>query len=174
MENTRKVIMAGDGACGKSCLVGRFMTDRFTENYMVTIGSQFATKKTLIDNGTREVTLVIWDLAGQQQFDFIRKSFYNGASAILLVYDVTRISTLRNVEKWVKEIKSSLKDEVPIILVGNKTDCGDGLRKVTYDMGEDEKDRLGLAAHIETSALSGDNVEHTFTLVAEYAFNSKS
>jgi len=163
----RKVVMIGAGGSGKTALVNRFLTQKFSEQYIVTIGSQFAVKTVTVDgfNGrTVVVKLLVWDLAGQERFDFIRSSYYKGSKGALLVYDTTRKSTWAELPKWINETESALGQRIPIILLANKIDLVNE-RVITTEMGQAFKEENGLVAYLETSALSGLNVEEAFSLL---------
>ncbi|RDE17856.1 MAG: GTP-binding protein, partial [Candidatus Thorarchaeota archaeon] len=164
----RKVVMIGAGGSGKTALVNRFLTQKFSEQYIVTIGSQFAVKTVTVNdfNGrTVVVKLLVWDLAGQERFDFIRSSYYKGSKGALLVYDTTRKSTWAELPKWIQETESALGLRIPIILLANKVDLANE-RIITTEMGQAFKEENGLVAYLETSALTGQNVEEAFSLLA--------
>ena len=165
----RKVVMIGAGGSGKTALVNRFLTQKFSEEYIVTIGSQFAVKTVAVDasNGRSVVVkLLVWDLAGQQRFDFIRGSYYRGSKGALLVYDTTRKSTWIELPKWIKETEDALGERIPIILLANKVDLDDH-RIISREMGEQFVEENGLNGYLETSALTGQNVEEAFYLLAK-------
>lgn len=165
----RKVVMIGAGGSGKTALVNRFLTNRFTDQYIVTIGSQFAVKVVPVNDSIgneRRVKLLIWDLAGQKRFDFIRHSYYRGAKGALLVFDTTRLSTFRVLDNWIAETKKALNTSIPIIVLANKIDLEDQ-RVVGTDEGREYVAEKGLAGYLETSALSGENVERAFEMLAE-------
>ena len=82
-----KLVLAGDGAVGKTTLRRRYLGEGFQSSYMMTIGADFAVKR--VDIGGRQITFQIWDLAGQQSFKLVRGSFYSGAFAALLCFDLT-------------------------------------------------------------------------------------
>jgi len=165
----RKVVMIGAGGSGKTALVNRFLTHKFSEEYIVTIGSQFAVKTVAVEttNGRSvNVKLLVWDLAGQQRFDFIRGSYYRGSKGALLVYDTTRKSTWLELPKWIKETEDALGERIPIILLANKVDLVDH-RVITREMGEEFTREFNLTDYLETSALSGQNVEKAFHILAK-------
>lgn len=165
----RKVVMIGAGGSGKTALVNRFLTHKFSEEYIVTIGSQFAVKTVELEtaNGRNVVVkLLVWDLAGQQRFDFIRGSYYRGSKGALLVFDTTRKSTWLELPKWIKEIEDALGERIPIILIANKVDLAEH-RIVTREMAEQFVREHNLAGYLETSALSGQNVEEAFRVLAK-------
>ncbi|MHA1246932.1 MAG: GTP-binding protein [Candidatus Thorarchaeota archaeon] len=164
----RKVVMIGAGGSGKTAIVNRFLTQRFTEQYIVTIGSQFAVKTVEADDGAGKrvvVKLLVWDLAGQERFDFIRTSYYKGARGALLVYDVTRKSTFVELPKWIAETESALGTRIPIILLANKVDLVNE-RVISTEMGKQFAEEHGLNGYLETSALTGQNIEEAFHLLA--------
>ena len=165
----RKVVMIGAGGSGKTALVNRFLTHKFSEEYIVTIGSQFAVKTVEIESANGRsvvVKLLVWDLAGQQRFDFIRGSYYRGSKGALLVFDTTRKSTWLELPKWIKETEDALGERIPIILLANKVDLVEH-RVITREMGEQFVQEHGLTGYLETSALSGTNVEEAFSLLAK-------
>ncbi|MHA2057658.1 MAG: Rab family GTPase [Candidatus Thorarchaeota archaeon] len=165
----RKVVMIGAGGSGKTALVNRFLTHKFSEEYIVTIGSQFAVKTVEVEaaNGRSVVVkLLVWDLAGQQRFDFIRGSYYRGSKGALLVFDTTRKSTWLELPKWIKETEDALGERIPIILLANKVDLVED-RVVTREMAEQFVHEHNLTGYLETSALSGQNVEEAFSMLAK-------
>ncbi|MFW9807960.1 MAG: Rab family GTPase [Candidatus Thorarchaeota archaeon] len=165
----RKVVMIGAGGSGKTALVNRFLTHKFSEEYIVTIGSQFAVKTVAVETANGQsvvVKMLVWDLAGQQRFDFIRGSYYRGSKGALLVFDTTRKSTWLELPKWIKETEDALGERIPIILLANKVDL-DEHRVITSEMGMDFVRENNLTGYLETSALTGQNVEEAFTLLAK-------
>ena len=160
----RKVVMIGAGGSGKTALVNRFLTQKFSEQYIVTIGSQFAVKTVAVpdNNGNSVVVkLLVWDLAGQQRFDFIRGSYYRGSKGALLVFDTTRKSTYIELPKWIEETEKALNKRIPIVLLANKVDLEDE-RVITKEMGEQFKQEQSLQGYLETSALTGPMLRKHF------------
>jgi len=165
----RKVCMIGAGGSGKTAIVNRFLTQKFSEQYIVTIGSQFAVKTVSIKNNhgdTVKIKLLVWDLAGQERFDFIRTSYYKGSKGALVVFDVTRKSTWRELPKWLNEIDSALGVRVPLVLLANKTDLVDE-RVISTEMAQQFVEGNNLAGYLETSALSGKNIHEAFEILAK-------
>jgi small GTP-binding protein len=165
----RKVVMIGAGGSGKTALVNRFLTQKFSEEYIVTIGSQFAVKTVAVEtaNGRSVVVkMLVWDLAGQQRFDFIRGSYYRGSKGALLVFDTTRKSTWIELPKWIKETEDALGERIPIILLANKVDLIEH-RVISSEMAMDFVREHNLNGYLETSALTGQNVEEAFSLLAK-------
>ena len=165
----RKVVMIGSGGSGKTALVNRFLTQKFSEQYIVTIGSQFAVKTVSVpDNNGHSVVvkLLVWDLAVQQRFDFIRGSYYRGSKGALLVFDTTRKHTYLELPKWIEETETALGERIPLILLANKVDLAEDT-VITTEMGKQFAKEHNLVAYLETSALTGQNVEEAFHLLAK-------
>jgi small GTP-binding protein len=146
------------------------MTVRFTENffesdYKRTIGTDFSIKRMTLDEPDAEVTLQIWDLAGQPRFEAVRQGFYRGARGGLLLYDVTRRRTYMNIENWMNEAYRSLDREIPLVVVANKVDLVES-RVVTTEEGEAFADERGFI-YVESSALTGENVEEAYNLLCK-------
>ena len=165
----RKICMIGAGGSGKTAIVNRFLTQKFSEQYIVTIGSQFAVKTVTVkshsDTDVR-VKLLVWDLAGQERFDFIRTSYYKGSKGALLVYDVTRKNTWKELPKWIEETESALGIRIPIVLLANKVDLEDE-RVISKEMGLQFVEDNNLNGYLETSALTGENIDDAFKILAQ-------
>ncbi|MHA1219991.1 MAG: Rab family GTPase [Candidatus Heimdallarchaeaceae archaeon] len=164
-----KILLLGSAAVGKTSLVQRFVHDRFDGSYLMTIGMEPSEKHIDLEDGTR-VALSIWDLAGQERFRFIRHTFYKGARAALLVYDLTRAATLKDVQKWEKEFVDNCGKEVIKVLVGNKEDLKN---QIAVSKKEYEAVHTKIKSHysIITSALTGNQVEEAFTNIAQLLVN---
>jgi small GTP-binding protein len=124
-----KVLLVGDSGVGKSSLMLRFATGTFSEDISATIGIDFKVKTTdVIDSKTFErksVKMQIWDTAGQERFRTLTSSYYRGAHAVVLVYDVNDAETFVNLTRWLDEAKSFCTAESTVfLLVGNKIDAG--------------------------------------------------
>jgi Ras-related protein Rab-4B len=152
-----KFIVIGDTAVGKSCLLHRFIDNKFKKESTHTIGVEFGSK--IIEVGGRNVKLQIWDTAGQERFRSVTRSYYRGAAGAILVYDITSRETYNHVTSWLSDARSLANKDIAIILVGNKADLPN--REVTFleaSRFAQENDLMFL----ETSALSGEGVENVF------------
>lgn len=115
----RKLVVVGDGACGKTCLLTTFSTNEFPEKHVPTIFDTYS--KDIVFNG-QEITLALWDTAGEEDYDRLRPLSYQRANVVLICFSIDSADSLKNVkEKWWPEINHFLPD-VPYILVGNKLD----------------------------------------------------
>lgn len=168
-----KLCIVGDGGVGKTSMVLRFTDNKFRENYLMTIGSNFAVKSVdLPEYPEYSITFQIWDLAGQPRFDVVRPLFYRGAKAIIYVFDLTRKDSLENLMNWKKEIEQNL-DLKPCILVGNKLDLAKKVKiKVLTEEVEKIKLKIQANSYFETSAKEGVNINEVFKECAIMILNS--
>ncbi|HLY25513.1 MAG TPA: Rab family GTPase [Aggregatilineales bacterium] len=154
-----KVVIAGDGNVGKTSLVRRYCEGKFDQSRIMTLGVDFQTKLVTLDQTT--VKLSIWDVAGQDRFLSFRDTFYQGAHAVALVYDVTAPFTFFNLMHWRDEIQS-IVPLVPMVVIGNKSDLH-GV--VPPDESRGWAKSLNMP-FLLTSAATGDNVEQFFAGLA--------
>ena len=172
-----KIILAGDGAVGKTALRRTFMGVNFTGQYLMTIGADFSVKE--ISVGEENIKFQIWDLAGQPRFSDVRSVYYSGIVGAILMYDITRPDSYENTPKWLMEIKKhSGRGAVPVVLLANKIDLKD---KINYSISTAEGKALAKAIskyywdqeyyheipYFETSAKTGQNVEAAFHKLGE-------
>ncbi|KAJ5577609.1 uncharacterized protein N7459_006573 [Penicillium hispanicum] len=115
-----KLVLLGEAAVGKSSLVLRFVNNDFQENKEPTIGAAFLTQKCSLP--TRTIKFEIWDTAGQERFASLAPMYYRNAQAALVVYDVTKPSSLTKARHWVAELQRQASPGIVIALVGNKLD----------------------------------------------------
>jgi small GTP-binding protein len=167
-ETLVKLLIIGESAVGKSCLLLRFAEDSFSETFLSTIGIDFKVRPVEIDG--QKVKLQIWDTAGQEQFRTITKAYYRGAHGIMLVFDVTKRETFEQTRQWMASIRENVTDEVATILIGNKSDMPD--RIISREEGEGMAKEFGVE-YFETSAKSGEGVESTFIHLATGIMKNK-
>lgn len=163
-ELSAKLILTGDYMVGKSSLIRRFVENRFQEDYISTIGVEIL-KKTLVLAPETKINYLIWDIGGQKQ-EMIpyRQRFYKGATAAFIVLDRTRSKSLEDVEYWYNDIKHTIPKDIPIVIVGNKSDLVNDLQVFEHDIKE-VADKHGFH-YILTSAKTGENVNDSFMYIA--------
>ena len=162
--HTFKILTIGESGVGKTCILRRFVEDKFLKNHLATIGIDFKTKTLNINN--QEIKLKIWDTAGQERFRNITTQYYKGADGIVLVYDVTDEASFDKIKDWMDQILSNTnKDEICLILLGNK--CDIEKRSISYEQGKTLANELQVN-FFETSAQTGQNIKEAFeTLTAD-------
>ncbi|MHA1408956.1 MAG: Rab family GTPase [Candidatus Odinarchaeia archaeon] len=156
-----KVLLLGDGAVGKTSLISMFTKGFIKQDYKMTIGVDIMTKTVEVDGNVAKLS--IWDLAGQQRFKAIRSAFYGGVAGALLVFDLTRALTFKNLVSWLQELYQFGCPDCPVILIGNKVDLPE-LRDVKPEDIEWFSNEIGCE-YLETSAKTGENVEDAFKLL---------
>ncbi|GBC08606.1 hypothetical protein RclHR1_08250003 [Rhizophagus clarus] len=172
-ELNRKLVIVGDGACGKTCLLIVFSKGTFPDIYVPTVFENYVKN---IEVDKKNVELALWDTAGQEDYDRLRPLSYPDAHVILICYSIDSIDSLENVEeKWYPEVKSFCPN-LPIILVGNKTDLRNGddgsRRLVTTQEGKRVADKIGAVGHFECSAKYNDGVNAIFDNAVRATFRN--
>ncbi|QXP60963.1 Rab family GTPase [Olleya sp. HaHaR_3_96] len=160
MKISKKIVLIGHFGVGKSSLIRRFVQDTFSEDYKVTIGVHVLKKEITLPKTNDDITLVIWDLEGNDDISNTRPSYLLGTNGFLYVFDMTRPATYEQLESDLDYIKDRYP-KTPIKVIGNKKDL------VTNEFIKQNKDVFGRFVDFYTSAKSGKNVEDVFTKLAE-------
>ena len=163
--NEIKLIVLGNTSVGKSSFILKYIEDKFVLNYIATLGMDFKQKKLKLKNG-QEVRLRIYDTAGQERFKSVAVSFIKKAEGVILIYDIGNKATFESLEEWIKNIKESGKENLPIILVGNKCDLPPEKRQVELIEGKDKAEEFNLP-FFETSCKEGINIKEVFEKIVE-------
>jgi Ras-related protein Rab-7A len=167
-----KIIILGDSGVGKTSLMNRYAKDRFSQKYKATIGADTMTKEITVDD--KLITLQIWDTAGQERFQSLGVSFYRGADACVLVYDITDPKSFDNVDTWKEEFLNTAQpknaDSFPFALLGNKADL-EAKRGVPKSKPKSwaQAQKQPDIPYFETSAKDAINVEQAFYSVVKVA-----
>ena len=163
-----KICLVGAPAAGKTSLVRRFVLDQFDDNYLITMGAK-VTKKNLSFKSPQpqddvNLTMLIWDIMGQK--DFAKDTHFYGTNGALAVCDLTRMDTLDKLENWIESLYA-ISGQVPIVVLGNKSDLKDSI-KVTPEDLEDFTSDFADAPVLLTSAKTGENVEKAFYTLGKF------
>ncbi len=166
-----KICLFGEGEVGKTSTIGRYVYNVFDDSYLKTIGTKISKKIVVADfpdvDLQVEVTMNIWDIMGQRDYlNILKTTYFHGAMGLIAVTDLTRKSTLTDLEIWLNQIKAILPDDVPLIMLGNKNDLVD-----EHEYGIDDiKDFGAKFDAIEcftTSAKTGEHIEEAFMAMAQ-------
>ncbi|XP_036974703.1 ras-related protein Rab-34 isoform X1 [Acanthopagrus latus] len=190
--NIAKVIVVGDVAVGKTCLISRFRKGVFDKNYKATIGVDFEMERFEVLGVP--FSLQLWDTAGQERFKCIASTYYRGAQAIIVVFDLSSVSSLAHARQWLEDaMKENDPSSVLLFLVGTKKDLSveylsDGLKissllSVCFtpqspdQLSQVEEEAIRLSEEIKAeywavSAKSGDGVREFFFRVASLTFEA--
>ena len=153
-----KLIFLGDQNVGKSCILYRFSTDTFVEEYQATIGLDFQNKIIRIDN--QDINLLLYDTAGQERFRSLIPMYTRDTNIILLVYDISCKDSFLHIPDWLNQLTNVKKEEVIFALIGNKNDLNDK-REVTFEEGEKFAKENDFLFH-EVSAKTSDGFDDFF------------
>lgn len=162
-----KVCIFGAGGVGKTTLIRRFLTKIFEDDIKMTIGADFSVKNVEIEG--KQVTLRIWDFAGEERFRVLLPSFAKGADGGIFMFDITRYSSLKEINDWLSIFEyfvSETKMKIPIIMVGGKSDLEDK-RSIESEDALELSRKLNLQGYFECSAKTGNNVEEIFEHIAK-------
>ncbi|XP_075034178.1 rho-related GTP-binding protein RhoF [Mixophyes fleayi] len=172
-----KMVIVGDGGCGKTSLLMVYAKGSFPEQYAPSVFEKYMTT---IPIGNKEICLHLYDTAGQEDYDRLRPLSYQDVHLVLICYDVTSPTSFDNVLiKWYPEVHHFCRG-VPIVLIGCKTDLRmdkERLRKlksaqqepITYFQGEATGKTIQAEDYLECSAKFQENVDNVFreaTLIA--------
>jgi small GTP-binding protein len=161
----KKICMLGGTAVGKTSLVARYVRNMFSDKYLSSIGVKVDKKILNID--ATDVSLVLWDIHGDDQFESIRTAYLRGTSGYLLVADGTRKSTLAKALDVKRMVDNAIGD-VPFILVLNKADLAEA-----WDLSAaDEEDLQAKYTVVRSSAKTGAGVEEAFTRLTKALMSS--
>jgi len=159
-ETIAKVILLGDPAVGKTSLVRRFVDGTFDEKYLTTIGTTVSKK--LVKVNSTNMKLIIWDIFGQMTSQNFHWLYFKGAKAFLLVCDLTREDTIKNLSRWIDSFYKVVGD-APGIIITNKADLVPSKNnQLVLDMT-----KKFTLPYVITSAKTGENVEKAFEKVGE-------
>ena len=164
---TFKMIVIGDAGVGKSCLTGRAIKDKFETEYAPTVGFEFLSFSTKIDN--KIIKLQIWDTCGQEVYRSLITNFYRNASLAMMVYSINSRESFIHINQWLKEVRIQSHPDVKIILVGNKADLNNE-RTVSKDEAQKYKEVNQILYFEETSAKTGFNAKEVFTEAARILY----
>ncbi|ODV72133.1 Rho family GTPase RHO5 CYBJADRAFT_178217 [Cyberlindnera jadinii NRRL Y-1542] len=162
-----KVVVVGDGAVGKTCLLISYTSNSFPQDYIPTVFDNFAIRY-------KEYPLELWDTAGQEDYDRLRPLSYPQTDIFLVCFSIVEPASFKNVKnKWIPEIRHHSSDEIRIILVGTKSDLKDdphtldrleesGNEPVSQAEAKKLVKELGLQGYVECSAATQAGIEDVF------------
>ncbi|CAH3176071.1 unnamed protein product [Porites lobata] len=162
VEVAIKVVVVGNGAVGKSSMIQRYCKGIFTKDYKKTIGVDFLERQ--ISIRSEDVRLMLWDTAGQEEFDAITKAYYRGAQACAIVFSTVDRDSFEAVEKWRTKVEEEC-GSIPMVLVQNKIDLIDQA-VVQVDEAESLAKKLRLKFY-RTSVKEDLNVNDVFMYLSE-------
>eukprot|EP01107_Rhizomastix_libera_P000791 TRINITY_DN1149_c0_g1_i2.p1 TRINITY_DN1149_c0_g1~~TRINITY_DN1149_c0_g1_i2.p1 ORF type:complete len:194 (-),score=41.64 TRINITY_DN1149_c0_g1_i2:196-777(-) len=176
-----KLVVIGDGAVGKTCLLISYANNSFPKDYIPTVFDNYVVK---ISAGERIIELGLWDTAGQEEYDRLRPLSYANADVFLLCFSLTNSVSYENItSKWYPEV-SHFCPGVPLVLVGTKLDTRtdravvekltqQGQKVVTPEMGMQLATKIKAVKYVECSARTGENLKNVYDEAVRVALARK-
>eukprot|EP00038_Savillea_parva_P005978 m.160977 g.160977 ORF g.160977 m.160977 type:complete len:195 (-) comp12013_c0_seq1:229-813(-) len=178
----KKLVIVGDGACGKTCLLIVFSQDKFPEVYVPTVFENYVAD--IVIDG-KQIELALWDTAGQEDYDRLRPLSYPDTNVLLICFSIDSPDSLENVpEKWVPEVRHFCPS-IPFVLVGCKSDLRNdpntiaelkknGQSPVTDEEGAQCATKIGAYEYMCCSARTKENVREVFETATRAAMTAKA
>ncbi|KAH3662292.1 hypothetical protein OGAPHI_005542 [Ogataea philodendri] len=163
-----KIVIVGDSGCGKTSLLSSYIRGSFPTEYEPTI---FENHRAFLQDSTKQhiLTVDLWDTAGQEDYERLRRLSYQDSNLIILAYSLAAKDSLLNIpEVWAPEILGFC-DKTPIVLVGLKSDVAK--KQVTPAEAYNVAKSIGAVAHIECSAKQMYNVDQLFNSCVNVVYN---
>jgi small GTP-binding protein len=165
-----KILLIGDASGSKHAFVRRYCSDFFQSNGKLTIGVEYYLKTAFFNK--KEIKLQLWELGIELRLRSLLSHYCKNANGAFFIYDITNIESLDNLSDWIHIIRENAGD-IPIILIGSKLDLYD-LREVSYQEGIRSATKYNLAAFLEVSAKSGENVIKAFEIMIKSLIKGRS
>jgi small GTP-binding protein len=158
-----QLLIIGDSSVGKTSILTRFTEDKFTTNYISTVGVDLFSKDEIFNN--KKIRIKIWDTAGEERYRALTQGFFKSANGIIITYSVNDVDTFENLKYWIQSIHTNLgeNDLVKIIIIGNKIDLD---REVNFDDAKKYAEDNGYK-YFETSAKSGKGVNESIRFLVQ-------
>ena len=168
-QKSYKILVLGEIAAGKTCLIIRYTNGNFQEDSISTIGVDVKSKDVTVNKV--KYKLNIWDTAGQEKFYSIGKTYYNGVNGIVIAFDLSEAGAIKKLNGWLSKLKENIDSTViPIVIAGTKCD----LKNIQI-----KKEAINVIAslhkskYFETSAKNNINVDEAFQYLAEEIIRRK-
>ena len=176
-----KVVVVGDGAVGKTCLLWAYSKKEIPPDYVPTVFDNYVVK---LQVNNKDVNLQLWDTAGQEDLENIRVLSYTNTDVFLVCFSVVEPTSLTNVQtKWLTELKQYVKDP-QFILVGTKKDLRsddailqalsqNGQKPITPQQGKAKAQEIKAIDYAECSAMTQEGVKQVFDMALTAALRPK-
>jgi small GTP-binding protein len=170
-----KVVIVGDGAIGKTCLLISYTTNSFPGEYITSVFDNYSANVMYKDQA---INLQLWDTAGQEEYKKLRPLSYPQTDVFMIGFSLVDEVTLENVENaWIQEIKEHCPN-TPYILLGLKSDLRDnsleGMTPIPRSRGEEVAKKIKASAYVECSACKATNMKEAFETAISIVVDPKT
>lgn len=169
VDYSGNIILLGSASVGKSNLMNRFLTGKFIDTYLSTIGINCLFKTFNFDG--KKVKVNYFDTAGQERYNSLNSAFLRKAEGVIFVYDITSRESFNKLNFWIAELQKKNSNSKVLMLVGNKIDLEDG-REVSFREGEEKANEIGCP-FMETSAKTNTNIKECFEKASRILYLKK-
>src|SRR3990172_9493055 len=164
-----KVCLVGEAAVGKTSLVRRYVLDEFDDRYITTLGAKVSKRELGYEVPDKDASvrmdMTVWDIMGEKGFrDLLKEAFFHGAKGVLAVADLTRYSTLKELDDWVQSV-FNVVGQVPVVYAINKIDLKDQVQILYGEREIGQATRAFDAPHFYASARTGEKLQASFLLL---------
>ena len=163
--------MIGDGGVGKTSLIKNYTMGTFETDYVKTIGAQFSRYDKKIKNDI--IKLIFWDIAGQDDFNFLHPLFFQESKACIIVFSLEKNDlgeeSFIHIKNWYQELKQYCGN-IPIVLFANKVDLVDQ-KDINYNKINEVVEEFQLLGYYLTSAKTGEGVDEAFNAIIKKLYN---
>ena len=164
-----KIILVGDVSVGKTSVLERYINNNFKDDYTCTIQAEQKTKIINEDSNTL-IRMDIWDTAGQEKFRSLTRQYYRDSQGAIIVFDITKKKTFDSLQTWIDDIQDYSDKDIPIIIVGNKSDLIDEREVSENNINEFLNDKY---TYFEVSAKYGNNIDLAFNKIKKLIMENR-
>ena len=162
-----KIMVIGNTAVGKTSFILKYTEDTFQEVHLSTVGVDFRIKHITYNN--KKYKLSIYDTTGQERYKALAFSLIKNVDGIILIYDVTDISTFKSVPDWIQSAREKKGENYPMIILGNKIDLKEK-RQIKEEEGKNFAENKRMA-FFEISVKTGENLDNLTLFIIKKIFN---
>ncbi|KAM0676900.1 hypothetical protein BDAP_002491 [Binucleata daphniae] len=170
----RKIMLVGEGATGKTCMLEVYKSNKFPTEYIPTVVDNFRVSLVIND---QKISLAIWDSSGQENYSAVRAITYSETEVVIICYAIDDINSFKFAQtKWYTEVRNYIP-EAAIVLVGLKSDLRDTMKNeelVKIEEMQRMEREMNAIFSLECSAIKNENVKEVFNRTGEYLLTRKS
>lgn len=168
-----KIVVIGNGSVGKTSLIQKFTQGTFQKDYLKTIGAQLSDYQVKIEGD--KIKILLWDIAGQDDFHFLRPSFYRASNAAVIVYSLEKNElgerSFEHIRNWYQDAKKFCGD-IPILLLANKLDLINE-NSLNKSIIQEVVDEFKFVGYFLTSAKTGHGVSEAFNSLINHLYHNQ-